>query len=187
MCVYVCAIRSYVKCAFTFFLKKTLFYHFLSEALFAKKWSDQCSNAWPSDYQELNVYVDGFLTEFLQRGFASLNSRAEKRAFEFLWSVAHANLSCTTINPIRLRLFVSIYTFSRLLVCVMNSVHLKSYIYRFGDGLWKRTTNEKNKICHRWCMNMWNTSQITMETVFNMLIPLNVWYGVRHHRCKEKF
>lgn len=58
-------------------------------------------------------------------------------------------------------------------------MHLKSYIYRFGDGLWKRTTNEntKKKICHRWCMNMWNTSQITMETVFNMLIPIEcmVW------------
>lgn len=35
----------------------------------------------------------------------------------------------------------------------------------------------KQKICHRWCMNMWNTSQITMETVFNMLIPIEcmVW------------
>lgn len=186
MCV---CVRNSLLCkvCIHFFNKKTLFFTISwAKHYTQKKWSDQCSNAWPSEYQELNVYVDGFLTEFSQRGFASLNSRAEKKS---IWILVVSGTRKFTVHHYKSHTIaiVCFNTFSRLLVCVMNAMHLKSYIYRFGDGLWKRTTNEKKKICHRWCMNMWNTSQITMETVFNMLIPLNVWYGVRHHRCKEKF
>lgn len=146
MCV---SVRNSLLCkvCIHFFNKKKSFFFNISWAKhYTRKkmvWSVQlCMANWVSGVKRVRWWVSHGIS---QRGFASLNSRAEKKSIWILVVSGTRKFIVHHYKSHTIAIVYFIYTFSRLLVCVMNAMHLKSYIYRFGDGLWKRTTNEQKK------------------------------------------